>query len=85
MISKKFFFLSFAFSLITSSSSFAQSPLPGMPPVLDTKDIYSADRPNQLAPSVQGIKELVYVPNHSSNTLSIIDPATFKVIKTLKT
>ena len=82
---KKILSLSIVFGLISSTSSFAQSPLPGMPPVLDTKDIYSADRPNQLSPSVQGIKELVYVPNHSSNTLSIIDPTTFKVIKTLKT
>ena len=66
-------------------SALADSPLPGMPPVTDSSDIYSADRPNELSPKVKGIKELVYVPNHSSNTVSVIDPATYKVIKTFKT
>ena len=55
--------------------------LPGMPPVTDPDDIYSADRPNQLSPVVQGFPSLVYVPNSKSNSVSIIDPKTFKVIR----
>ena len=77
-------FLSLLIAL-SSQSALADSPLPGMPPVTDSSDIYSADRPNELSPKVEGIKELVYVPNHSSNTVSVIDPATYKVIKTFKT
>ena len=47
--------------------------------------LFRSDRPNELSPKVAGIRELVYVPNHSSNTVSVIDPATYKVIKTFKT
>jgi YVTN family beta-propeller protein len=55
--------------------------LPGMPPVNDPNDIYSADRPNELSPVVRGFPSLVYVPNSKSNSVSIIDPKTFKVIR----
>ncbi|MDR3083808.1 MAG: beta-propeller fold lactonase family protein [Streptomyces sp.] len=57
--------------------------LPGMPPVLDPKDVYAADRPNQLSPVVKDFPSLVYVPNTNSNTVSVIDPKTYKVIKTI--
>ncbi|MFG3494735.1 hypothetical protein [Streptomyces sp. NPDC047928] len=57
--------------------------LPGMPPVLDPKDIYAADRPNRLSPVVKGFPSRVYVPNTLSNTVSVIDPATYKVIETI--
>lgn len=60
----------------------ADSPLPGMPPVTDPSDIYAADRPGMLSPVVQGDRNLVYVPNSLSNTVSVIDPATYKVIYT---
>ena len=58
--------------------------LPGMPPVLDPKDIYAADRPNQLSPVVKGFPSRVYVPNTNSNTVSVIDPDTYKVIETIR-
>ena len=77
-------FLSLLIAL-SSQSAIADSPLAGMPPVTDSNDIYSADRPNELSSKVAGIRELVYVPNHSSNTVSVIDPTTYKVIKTFKT
>jgi YVTN family beta-propeller protein len=57
--------------------------LPGMPPVLDPHDLYLADRPNDLAPAVQHDLNLVYVPNNMSNTVSVIDPATDKIIRTV--
>lgn len=43
-------------------------------------DIYSADR--TMSPTVAGQKSLVYVPNHSDGTVTVIDPATYKVIDT---
>jgi YVTN family beta-propeller protein len=56
--------------------------LPGMPPVLDPHDLYAADRPGALSGTVRGDLPRVYVPNHASNTVSVIDPATMKVIGT---
>ncbi|MER5179959.1 PQQ-binding-like beta-propeller repeat protein [Streptomyces sp. NPDC002896] len=57
--------------------------LAGMPPVLDPKDVYAADRPGKLSPVVKDFPSRVYVPNTESNTVSIIDPKTYKVIKTI--
>jgi YVTN family beta-propeller protein len=57
--------------------------LPGMPPVLDPHDLYAADRPGRLAPAVRDFPSRVYVPNTNSNTVSVIDPKTYKVIETI--
>ncbi|WP_416985722.1 YncE family protein [Streptomyces sp. T028] len=59
------------------------SGLPGMPPVLDPKDVYAADRPNKLSPVVKDFPSRVYVPNTESDTVSVIDPKTYRVIRTL--
>jgi YVTN family beta-propeller protein len=61
------------------------APLAGMPPVLDPNNIYAADTPNNLSDAVKGDPELVYVPNFRSATVSVIDPKTYKIIKTIKT
>ncbi|WP_344364071.1 hypothetical protein [Streptomyces gobitricini] len=57
--------------------------LPGMPPVLDPKDVYAADRPGALSPVVKDFPSRVYVPNTLSNTVSVIDPKTYKVVETI--
>jgi YVTN family beta-propeller protein len=57
-----------------------RDPLPGMPPVLDPNDIYSADRPNALSDVVKGFPARVYVPDTVSNDVYVIDQATMKVI-----
>lgn len=54
-----------------------------MPPLLDPNDVYAADRPNRLSPVVKDFPSRVYVPNTTSNTVSVIDPATYKVIDTI--
>jgi YVTN family beta-propeller protein len=59
------------------------APLPGMPPPLSPNDLYAADRPNALSPAVAGDIPRIYVPNHASNTVSVINPATFTVIRTV--
>ncbi|WP_254879091.1 YncE family protein [Streptomyces sp. NA04227] len=61
----------------------AAKALPGMPPVTDPKDLYAADRPNRLSPVVKDFPSRVYVPNTNSNTVSVIDPKTYKVIETI--
>ncbi len=62
----------------------AEAPLPGMPPVLDPTDIYAADRPGQLSAVVKDFPSRVYVPNTESNSVDVIDPATYKVIDHFK-
>ncbi|MEV4434255.1 YncE family protein [Streptomyces sp. NPDC049555] len=57
--------------------------LPGMPPLLDPNDLYAADRPNALSPVVKDFPSRVYVPNTESDTVSVIDPKTYKVIETI--
>ncbi|MER7044189.1 YncE family protein [Streptomyces jumonjinensis] len=58
--------------------------LPGMPPVLDPKDIYAADRPGQLSPVVRKFPSRVYVPNTNDNTVSVIDPKTYEIVETIE-
>ena len=81
---RKFLALCLALTLLSPVSAQA-APLPGMPPQLDATNVYAADTPNNLSPSVKGQQELVYVPNFQSATVSVIDPKTYKVIKTIKT
>jgi len=57
-----------------------ETPLPGMPPVLDPQDIYAADAPNKLDASVQNFPPRIYVPNSASASVDVIDPATYKVV-----
>lgn len=52
----------------------------GMPPALDKANLYSEIASNKLSPNVAGALERVYVPNRGENTVSVIDPATLKVI-----
>jgi YVTN family beta-propeller protein len=61
-----------------------RDPLPGMPPVTDPSDIYSADRANMLAAAVKDFPARVYVPNTESNSVDVIDQATMKVIDHFK-
>jgi len=65
----------------------AQSPvatIPGMPPVLDRNNLYSETAAGKLSPAVAGALERVYVPNRTSRTVSVIDPASMKVVDTFK-
>jgi YVTN family beta-propeller protein len=61
----------------------SSSLLPGMPPPLSATDLYAADRPNRLSPVVRHDKPLVYVPNLDSNSVTVIDPRTYKVLRTV--
>ena len=56
--------------------------LGGMPEY-DPADLYAADRPNELSPVVRDFASYVYVPNTESNTVTVIDPATYKVVRTV--
>ena len=54
--------------------------LPGMPPPLDPHDIYAANRPGKMSPTVANYPDRVYVPNSGSDTVDVIDPKTFRII-----
>jgi YVTN family beta-propeller protein len=56
--------------------------VPGMPPVTDAQNLYSDAGANDLSPAVQGALPRIYVPNRSSNTVSVIDPSTMRVVDT---
>ena len=47
-------------------------------------NIYSEIGADKLSPSLAGISTRVYVPNHSSNTVSVIDVTAQKIVQTIK-
>jgi len=81
---KKIFAALILFLVSVPSAASATSGLPGMPAVTNPNDIYSADRANNLSSVVANFPERVYVPNHTSNTVTEINPKTFKIIRTFK-
>ena len=64
----------------TAKATAESAGLPGMPPVLDPSNIYAANRAGNVSPNVARFPQRVYVPNNVSNTVDVIDPATFKVV-----
>jgi len=61
------------------SSQVHPSPAPA-----PATNLYSADAPGNFSPTVRGDPERVYVPNTLDGTISVIDPVTYKVVKTLR-
>jgi YVTN family beta-propeller protein len=60
------------------NASVPNDPLPGMPAVQNPGDLYSADR--GLTPEQKKYLPRIYVPNSGSDTVDVIDPATYKVV-----
>jgi YVTN family beta-propeller protein len=56
---------------------------PGVPANRDPNNLYAYDGANMLSPRVVGEPARIYVPNTQSNSVSVIDPATYKVIQTI--
>ena len=54
--------------------------VPGMPPVTDPNDMYSETTAGKFSPAVAEALPRIYVPNRASSDVSVIDPATLKVI-----
>lgn len=75
---------------VSSASNSATTPTPvvgtvaGMPPVVDSGNLYSETKIDQLEPEVKHDLQRVYVPNLRSNDVSVIDPKTLKVIDRFK-
>jgi YVTN family beta-propeller protein len=62
----------------------AVATVPGMPGVPDPENLYSETVAGKLSPAVAGALERIYVPNRGANSVSVIDPATLKVVDTFK-
>jgi YVTN family beta-propeller protein len=55
-------------------------PLPGMPPVVDTANLYSEAAAGRMSPAVADALPRIYVPNLRSNDVYVIDPESLKVV-----
>jgi YVTN family beta-propeller protein len=65
---------------VAVSPSAPVETVPGMPPVLDRSNLYSAAGAGGLSAALAGEPTRVYVPNRRSNDVYVIDPETFVVI-----
>ena len=71
----------------SSASTAAEPPVatvPGMPAVPDRHNLYSETAAGRFSPAVAGALERIYVPNRAANSVSVIDPATLRVVDTFK-
>lgn len=62
----------------------AVATVPGMPPVVDARNVYSETAAGRLSPALAGDLERVYVPNLRSNDVYVVDPHTLKVVDRFK-
>jgi YVTN family beta-propeller protein len=58
--------------------------VPGMPPVVDARNVYSETAAGKLSGALSGDLERIYVPNLRSNDVYVIDPAAMKVVDKFK-
>lgn len=62
------------------SATLSRGGLPGMPALLNSRDVYAADRPGRFSATVAHDRAYVYVPDTISNDVYVIDQHTMKVI-----
>ncbi len=53
--------------------------------VVDSVNVYAAAGAHALAPAVARARPLVYVPNSRDGTVTLIDPTTYRVVRTFPT
>src|SRR5262245_5795825 len=76
--------LAFGFALGPVGIACGVETVPGMPAVTDPANLYSETTADKLSPAVANVPARVYVPNLQSNDVSVIDPATLKVVDRFK-
>ena len=67
----------------SAASASAGAPVvtvPGMPPVIDPRNLYSEIAPDKTSAALRGDLERIYVPNLRSNNVYVVDPVAMKVI-----
>ena len=60
------------------------APLPGMPPVVDVRNLYSEIGAGKVSAALAEDLERIYVPNLRSNDVYVVDPIAMKVIERFK-
>ena len=68
------------FNVVAVGTAAAIETVPGMPAVTDPANLYSETAADKLSPVAAKAPPRVYVPNLKSNDVTVIDPATLKVI-----
>jgi DNA-binding beta-propeller fold protein YncE len=58
--------------------------VPGMPPVVDAKNLYSEQAAHKVVPAIAGDLPRIYVPNLRGHDVHVVDPATMKVVDRFK-
>lgn len=69
---------------VAAASAVRVATVAGMPEVPDPSNLYRETAADRMSGAVAGALERVYVPNRAANTVSVIDPATLKVIDTFR-
>jgi len=67
---------------LAASAASAIHTVPGMPPVTNPNNLYSDAGANMFSPAVAGALPRIYVPNLRGDSVTVIDPATYKVLYT---
>ena len=70
---------------VASTVTDLSAPLAGMPPVASPANIYADDRAGMLSPAVRGVPYRIYVPNSGGSTVTVINPYTYRVIRSYET
>lgn len=65
---------------VAAAARAAVNTVPGMAAVVDPDNLYSETRSEQMMPAVKQDPARIYVPNLRGNNVSVIDPATLKVV-----
>ena len=66
-----------------AASASAGAPVvtvPGMPPVINARNLYSEIAPDKTSAALRGDLERIYVPNLRSNNVYVVDPVAMKVV-----
>jgi YVTN family beta-propeller protein len=58
--------------------------VPGMPPVLDPRNLYGETAAGKVRAALAGDLERIYVPNLRSNDVYVVDPQSMKVVDKFK-
>lgn len=69
----------------TTASPVTPTPNTATATPADTVNVYAAAGRNQLGPEAARARPLVYVPNSTSNSVDVIDPRTYRVIRSFHT
>jgi len=66
--------------LLLEPSSRRAPAAAAVPALVDAHDVYAADTPGNLTGPARFALPRIYVPNSRSNTVDVIDPATYRVV-----